>query len=90
MVKEKTKQNGKSEEILTGERELILINDNYNTFEYVIKSLIEVCKHDPEQAEQCTFIVHYKGRCGVKSGEFYTLQPLQRELLRRGLTAEIT
>ena len=90
MVKEKIRVLEDKEDLLSGERELILFNDDYNTFEFVIKSLIEVCKHEPEQAEQCTFIVHYKGKCGVKNGEYLLLKPLQRELLRRGLTAEIS
>lgn len=90
MVKEKTHISTEKEENLTGERELVLHNDDYNTFKFVINSLIEVCNHDPEQAEQCTFIVHYKGKCGVKSGEYYHLKPILRELLRRGLTAEIS
>lgn len=89
MVKEKTKPLYESEEVLTGERELVLFNDDFNTFDFVIRSLIEVCRHEPEQAEQCTFIVHYKGKCGVKTGDYYHLKPLLAELNRRGLTAEI-
>ena len=50
------------------ENEIILHNDDVNTFEHVIKTLIEVCDHSAEQAEQCSLIVHYKGKCGVKSG----------------------
>ncbi len=89
MSKEKTHILQDNNALMIEERELILFNDDYNTFEFVIKTLIEVCNHDPVQAEQCTFIVHYKGKCGVKSGEFLHLKPIQRELLRRGLTAEI-
>jgi ATP-dependent Clp protease adaptor protein ClpS len=89
-MKEKTQIADDKNELVTGEKELVLFNDEFNTFEFVIKSLIEVCKHNPEQAEQCTFIVHYKGKCGVKNGEYYHLKPIHRELLRRGLTAEIS
>ncbi|SVA61132.1 uncharacterized protein METZ01_LOCUS113986, partial [marine metagenome] len=50
------------------ENEIILYNDDINTFEHVIKTLIAVCDHTPQQAEQCSLIVHYKGKCSVKSG----------------------
>lgn len=70
-------------------RNLILHNDEVNTFDFVIESLIDVCEHDNEQAEQCTFIVHYKGKCDVKKGSFQSLRPLRRELVNRGLTATI-
>lgn len=69
--------------------QIILFNDEYNTFDYVIECLIEVCEHAPEQAEQCTFLVHYKGKCDVKNGPLSDLEPRCKELLRRGLTAEI-
>ncbi len=71
------------------QRALILHNDDVNTFDFVIDTLIEVCEHDPEQAEQCTFIVHYKGKCDVKKGSFTKLRPVRQELVRRGLTATI-
>lgn len=68
---------------------LTLHNDEIHTFEYVIESLIEVCKHDMEQAEQCTYLVHYKGKCDVKKDQYHNLVPLKRELSRRGLTVTI-
>ena len=68
---------------------LILHNDEVNTFEFVIESLIEVCKHTTEQAEQCTYLVHYKGKCDVKSGSLKTLRPRRHALVDRGLTATI-
>jgi ATP-dependent Clp protease adaptor protein ClpS len=71
------------------EHEIILWNDDVNTFDFVIQSLIEVCEHQPEQAEQCTLLVHYKGKCAVKTGPFDDLKPRCSELLRRGLSAEI-
>ena len=70
-------------------RELLLYNDEYNTFDFVIKSLIEVCEHDLLQAEQCTVIVHYNGKCVVKSGEYDTLNPMRQALVERGLSAVI-
>ncbi len=71
------------------ERSIILFNDEVNTFDFVIESLIKVCGHDPIQAEQCTIIVHFKGKCPVKNGTFETLEPMCTALLDRGLTAEI-
>lgn len=70
-------------------KDLIVFNDDYNTFDHVIDSLIKVCKHDPIQAEQCTFIVHYNGKCQVKRGDWDTLEPMCTALLDRGITAEI-
>lgn len=68
---------------------LILHNDEVNTFDFVIESLIEVCNHSTEQAEQCTYLVHYKGKCDVKSGSFDFLRPMRRALADRGLKATI-
>ncbi|MBI2723031.1 MAG: ATP-dependent Clp protease adaptor ClpS [Bacteroidetes bacterium] len=68
---------------------LILYDDDFNTFEHVIDSLIKVCDHHPEQAEQCTYLVHHKGKCVVKNGTFKKLKPLCESLLERGLTAKI-
>jgi ATP-dependent Clp protease adaptor protein ClpS len=71
------------------QNQLVLYNDEVNTFEFVIESLIEVCRHDRVQAEQCTVLVHYKGRCGVQEGSFRKLRPMCEALLERGLTAQI-
>ncbi len=68
---------------------LTLHNDDIHTFEYVIESLIEVCNHDTEQAEQCTYLVHYKGKCDIKKGSYNYLLPYKKELSRRGLTVTI-
>lgn len=70
-------------------REIILYNDDINTFDFVIDSLIKVCDHSPIQAEQCTFLVHFKGKCAVKSGEYKELEPRCTKLLELGLSAEI-
>ncbi len=69
--------------------EIILFNDEVNTFDWVIESLVNVCEHTMEQAEQCSIIVHYKGKCGVKTGTYKELEPMCTELLHRGLSAEI-
>lgn len=68
---------------------IILYNDDVNTFDFVIDSLIEVCNHDVIQAEQCTYIVHYVGKCAVKRGTYKKLRPICEALLERGLTATI-
>jgi ATP-dependent Clp protease adaptor protein ClpS len=68
---------------------LVLYNDDHNTFEFVIDSLIKVCGHDTVQAEQCTYLVHYSGKCSVKTGSRQKLKPFAQALLDRGLSAEI-
>lgn len=77
------------EEVTVEDKQLIVYNDDFNTFDHVIDSLIKVCKHDPIQAEQCTFLIHYKGKCSVKKGSFEYLEPMCTALLERGITAEI-
>ena len=59
-------------------RKIVLFNDEVNTFDWVIDSLVEVCRHEPVQAEQCTLIVHFKGKCDVKEGDWETLEPMYR------------
>lgn len=73
----------------TPKHEIILYNDEVNTFDFVIDSLINVCDHTPEQAEQCTTLVHYKGKCAVKTGAYKELEPKCTKLLELGLSAEI-
>jgi len=73
----------------TNQFEIVLFNDEVNTFDHVIDSLIEICDHTLEQAEQCTLLVHYKGKCTVKTGEYNDLKPRCTRLLTRGLSAEI-
>lgn len=68
---------------------LFLHNDDVNTFEHVIDTLIEVCRHEPHQAEQCALITHYKGKCDVKHGVLNELESLMNELHKRGLSATI-
>ena len=69
--------------------ELTVFNDDVNTFDHVISALIDVCEHDPIQAEQCTWIVHYNGKCGVKRGAFEKLEPMCTALHDRGISADI-
>tara|TARA_R100000935_G_C2698656_1_gene109399 strand:- start:106 stop:384 length:279 start_codon:yes stop_codon:yes gene_type:complete len=72
------------------DHEIVLFNDDYNTFDHVIETLIYVCDHTPEQAEQCSLLVHYKGKCTVKTGAYADLKPRCSKLLEAGLNAEIT
>lgn len=68
---------------------IILWNDDVNTFDDVIEALVEICEHTLEQAEQCTMLVHYKGKCTVKTGSLEKLKPMHEKLLSRSLTSEI-
>lgn len=78
------------EEIVTTEKyDLVVFNDDHNTFEHVIETLIEVCEHHPHQAEQCTTIIHYKGKCAVKMGDFDTLAAMRNAICDRGISAEV-
>ena len=77
------------EEVTIDSHELVVFNDDVNTFDNVIEALIEICEHTPEQAEQCTLIIHYKGKCTVKEGEFEKLKPMCDSILDRGIQANI-
>ena len=68
---------------------LIVWNDDVNTFDWVIQSLIEVCGHSQEQAEQCALIIHHNGKYAVKQGEFTDLRPMCEALLDRGISATL-
>jgi ATP-dependent Clp protease adaptor protein ClpS len=71
------------------EKSLLLYNDDVNTFDHVIDSLVQICGHEILQAEQCALIVHTKGKCSVKNGTFEKLEPMCVALLDRGLSAQI-
>ena len=77
------------EEAIGFNNEIVLFNDDVNTFDHVIETLIRVCNHTAEQAEQCAILVHYKGKCTVKTGSFDELEPQCLQLLEAGLSAEI-
>jgi ATP-dependent Clp protease adaptor protein ClpS len=68
---------------------LVLWNDDVNTFDWVIETLIEVCGHSEEQAEQCAYIVHFKGKCCVKNGSYEELKPLCDKITDRGIGATV-
>jgi len=88
-TQEKTLERTKTRTEESKENELIVFNDDVNTFDYVIQLLIDVCGHDPLQAEQCTLLIHYKGKCTVKTGTYEELEPRCTTLLEAGLSAEI-
>lgn len=71
------------------ENSLVLHNDDVHSFDYVIDCLIDVCEHNTVQAEQCTFLVHYKGKCEVRKGSFNHLKPMKQGLIDKGLNATI-
>lgn len=71
------------------EMDLVVFNDDINTFEHVINTLIRVCQHTPEQAEQCTLLIHHKGKCSVKNGTFDFLRPMRQAICEAGIDARI-
>lgn len=89
MVREKTHTSQREDEKTSEIREIILFNDDVNTFDFVIETLILICEHDQHQAEQCTLIVHLKGKCSVKKGSYSELESSYKEMLDRGLTVSI-
>jgi ATP-dependent Clp protease adaptor protein ClpS len=87
IYKEKKDTERDQQEII--EHELILINDDIHSFDYVIDALLDVCNHSVEQAVQCTMITHYKGKCDVMKGEINKLRPARRALVEKELKAII-
>ena len=88
-TKEQVSESTLVDEQTLKQNEIILYNDDVNTFDHVIETLMYACDHTPEQAEQCSIIVHYKGKCTVKTGEYKELEPRCSMLLEAGLSAEI-
>ena len=70
-------------------KKLVVHNDDFNTFDHVINTLIKVCKHDQHQAEQCTYIIHFKGKCSVKEGSYTQLKPMREGIVEAGIKATI-
>ena len=87
--KEKESYSPGLEEEVGEVKSLILYNDDFNSFEFVIETLIEVCEHDFLQAESCAWVTHYKGKCAVKKGPVEDLKPRKEEMTNRTLTVEI-
>lgn len=88
-TKEKFLEDLLVEEETQQQNEIVLYNDEVNTFNHVIETLVGVCDHTPEQAEQCSIIVHHNGKCTVKTGDYDDLKPRCSKLLQAGLSAEI-
>jgi len=88
-TREKIQEDVDVAEMESNQNEIVLYNDDVNTFDHVINCLIFACEHTPEQAEQCSIIVHYKGKSTVKTGEYEELKPRCTMLLEAGLSAEI-
>lgn len=86
MKKQQLKSSGSVSDLLTNRMELILYNDDVNSFDFIIESLVEVCDHDAVQAEQCALIAHFKGKCGIKFGTLTELTPMNNELNNRGIS----
>lgn len=86
---EKVKEKRREQEVTSINNEIIVYNDDVNTFDHVIETLIRVCEHTAVQAEQCSLIVHYNGKCTVKTGEYDKLKIQCTGLLEAGLSAEI-
>ena len=78
------------EEVITEDlRDLMVYNDDVNTFDHVINTLVKTCKHSVVQAEQCAYIIHYKGKCMVKKGAFDELKPMKDSICEAGIDAKI-
>jgi ATP-dependent Clp protease adaptor protein ClpS len=77
------------ESLLAPTKNIVVYNDDVNTFEHVILCLIKYCRHSLEQAEQCTHIIHNNGKCAVKSGDYEKLKPIYEALLENGILAKI-
>jgi ATP-dependent Clp protease adaptor protein ClpS len=88
-TKEKIQEETDVAEKEANEHQIVLFNDDVNTFDHVVETLIYVCGHTLEQAEQCSIIVHYKGKCTVKTGSYKDLEPRCSKLLQADLSAEI-
>jgi ATP-dependent Clp protease adaptor protein ClpS len=88
-TKEKSEISSETDQLKSSRHKLILFNDDFNSFDFVIDTLIEVCKHDPLQAETCAWITHYKGKCVIKNGDVNELKPCFKEISNRNLTVEI-
>lgn len=84
-----TEEDIMTEEVIADVYEIVLHNDDFNTFDHVIDCLIKYCKHTSEQAEQCAYLVHYKGKCSIKRGDMNALTPTKEALQNEGLSVGI-
>lgn len=84
-----TKKDSKTTSGVDFEHRLILHNDDYNEFDFVVDTLMDVCKHEYEQAYQCALITHHKGKCDVKEGSMEELRGMKHRILERGIGVTI-
>ena len=89
MMKTKTIEKTSLKDENQGLYQLVIFNDDVNTFDHVIDLLVKYCNHDSVQAEQCALLVHYKGKCAVKKGALQELNLISEILSENGLTVEI-
>ncbi len=89
MLSEELNEVMQVEDVNLEHAQLVVYNDDFNTFDWVIQCFMEVCSHTFEQSEQLSLIVHYKGKAIVKSGNFEKLKPMKDALVERGLSAVI-
>ena len=88
-MKKSSKSTPKASESKIKVKSLFLINDDYNSFDYVVDCLTAICDHDSIQAEQCALLTHYKGSCEIMLGDNDDLLPVQEDLALYGLNVEI-
>ncbi len=84
-----TEKRTKTKEKIENNKSLIVWNDDFHSFDYVIECLMQICDHDPQQAAQCTYLIHYKGKCEVKTGPEDMIKKMRDRLSKRGLTVTI-
>ncbi|MBR1517296.1 MAG: ATP-dependent Clp protease adaptor ClpS [Bacteroidales bacterium] len=87
--KEQQNPQGNSEVLEDNGCHIVLHNDDVHTFDYVIKALVDICRHTTQQAEQCAIIVHCRGKCTVKTGGYSELMPMHKALLNKQLSSEL-
>ena len=88
-IKWQTEESSETDVLTEDMHNLIVWNDDVNTFDWVIESLVDICGHEVLQAEQCALIIHHRGKCGVKKGTFDELRPQAEGLIDRGISATI-
>jgi len=89
MVHWEEQENVAVEEQVNNQSKIVVYNDDVNTFDWVIQCFVEICSHDAAQAEQLSYIIHFKGKATVKSGSMKELKPIKDALVDRGLSAVI-
>ncbi|MCH2022993.1 MAG: ATP-dependent Clp protease adaptor ClpS [Saprospiraceae bacterium] len=76
-------------ELIGSHSKLVVYNDDQNTFDWVIQCFVEICSHNTTQAEQLSYLIHFKGKATVKTGSLKELKPYKEALLNRGLSVVI-